>query len=325
MMPLPITAHFPAAPVIPTEPSPAEEFAVLQRTLWADRRLLATDGSRAASPDGEVSVGAAVYDAHSTEALLFRLPPLTTVYLAEAFAILQALHHAVLHDVMDPIILTDSLSVLQALRSHRPTASTPEEIVDIRRLLLAMIYDGGHPHLAWVPAHKDIEPNEAADAAANEARVQGAAVQLRLPPTVYYQAQARALRLDWQRDWEQGLVGRHLFGVLPRLPCRPWFASADVDRPVLAATTRLRIGHSRTPAHLHRCAGLASPQCTLCGADSATALHLVEECAFVDRAFFVGHMEAVELAPTLEQVLLHPVRSAPALKALLGANPLLRF
>jgi len=80
------------------------------------------------------------------DAGLYRLPELWTVFLAEALAIREALRYVATNNISHATILTDSLSVLFALQSSTPTATTHHILVDIR---LA----GLDPELCWVPAH----------------------------------------------------------------------------------------------------------------------------------------------------------------------------
>jgi ribonuclease HI len=327
---LPVFTFFPPAPVIEAgaagDPVDASAtFAALRRGPWRAYHVLATDGSKTPTPGGPSTVGAAGYDAFSLEVDMFRLNPLATVYLAEALAILQTLLRVRAKDIRAPLVLTDCLSVLQALQSSTPDASTPWVVVEIRRLLLQLVREGRAPLLAWVPAHRGIPPNEAADAAANAARTHGVYVEVPLPPSVYYQAQRDHLLHQWQARWATAITGRHLFGLSPAVGRAPWFARVtEHKRRSITALTRLRLGHAPTPAHLHRCAGLESPRCS-CGAASADASHLLEHCLFVDRVFFHDALDTAELQHTLDAVLRNPVAAIPAVTALLGANPTLRL
>lgn len=185
MTDLPVFPFFPPAPVTEANiNSPDGIYLALIKSLWWERYVIATDGSRVEDQDGTAQVGAAAYDATTRYTGLYRLPPLTTVYLAEAYAVLRALQYARAADVQRPLVITDSQSVIRALQSHAPLATTPQLIVDIRRLLITMIREGRSPEISWVPAHKEIGPNEAADAAANIAREVGDDILLPLPATV---------------------------------------------------------------------------------------------------------------------------------------------
>lgn len=179
--------------------------------------------------------------------------------------------------------------------------------------------------MAWVPAHRGVEPNEAADAAANMARVQGVHTTCVLPTATYYGAQREAQRQGWRHEWAVGHNGRHLWGLQEVPPQKPWFEAVKARRPLICSMIRLRIGHAPTPAHLHRCAGAPNALCTRCGADGAGAAHLVDDCEFTGKMEFNEEMEKIGLEPQLAVMLKHPGEALEALKALLKANPHLRL
>lgn len=274
--------------------------------------------------DGTISVGAAVYDTVTLQVGMYILPPLSTVFLAEALAVLKAIQYARNIRMAAPVILTDSKSVLQAVASHTPTATTPREVVEIRRALVSLMREGARPALYWVPAHKGVPPNEAADAAADLAHTEGEETHVTLPPTCFYAAQHQHGLRAWQHAWTTDTKGRHLFGLTPQVGTRPWFSRVEGDRRTLCTLIRLRIGHTAARAHLHRCAGVESPVCQ-CGAPAATATHLYEDCLFVDRMGLEEALEEAGLDRSLQAILQQPAKAIPAMAALLAANPTLRF
>ena len=118
--------------------------------------------------------------------------------------------------------------------------------------------------------------------------------------------------------------GRHLYGLCPQVPSRPWFQRAAGTRRTLSALIRLRIGHTASPAHLHRCAGLESPACQ-CGEREASAPHLYEECPFIDRVALHEALDAAHIGRLVQDAIKKPEQEAPALEELLRYNPELHF
>ena len=331
-MDFPIFTIFPPAPVTEQDvPDTSATFSALLRGHWCGRQMLATDGSRAVNPeDGSATVGAAFIDTITEEKGLFQLHGMSSVFLAEALAILKALQHARDRGYPRPLILTDSMSTLQALRNPRPSASTPPVLVDILRLLRDMYAAGSTPELQWIPAHKGIDPNEMADAAANLARGDGIPGIIFFPPSLFYGAQRSVHAAAWKEEWRQAATGRHLYSLCPSPPPRPWFHRAKASRRAISAVIRLRIGHNHTPAHLHRVAGLAHPGC-ICGAEVADAQHIFNQCLFTDRVEFENEVhqleerEGREVPILLQGLLLQPSTLLEVIGPLLAANPTIRF
>ncbi|KAK3932397.1 putative RNA-directed DNA polymerase from transposon X-element [Frankliniella fusca] len=327
MLPLPVTLFYPPAPVTApggeADTTPNGIFNILLRSLWRDTLVVATDGSRA-SAGPAATVGAAYVLPGQPGGAMFRLPDQATVFLAEAYAILQALQHGRHSPARRIAVVSDSQSVLSAVCSHTPTATTPAVVVDIRRAVRDLLADGRWASLHWVPAHVGIQANEDADVAANAARDLAAVRLLALPPGVFYAAQRDAHAVAWAAFWASSPKGRHLHALTPVPSRRAWFRSLNAPRKGITATIRLRVGHARTPAHLHKVAGRQYPDCQ-CGAAEADAAHLLIACPFVDRAAFWDALQGLDkrfdaTSATLPQLLQRPVLLAQALPALLRAN-----
>jgi len=132
--PLPAHMFFPPVPLTGVDVEDlAATYQHLKRTAWAGRHTLATDGSRAQGPDGTVTVGAALVDESGPVQSLFRLPDLATVFTAELYALQAAVQRALLQGLPSPLLLSDSLSAIQAISSGLPSATTPSSLIAARR------------------------------------------------------------------------------------------------------------------------------------------------------------------------------------------------
>ncbi|XP_023233567.1 uncharacterized protein LOC111633261 [Centruroides sculpturatus] len=82
-----------------------------------------------------------------------------TIFTAEGYAILQAIHH-VTHKKEDAIICSDSKSVIKALHAQHEKSTLIQTINTIlnQRHILSL-----QTKLIWTPAHKGIPINEQAD------------------------------------------------------------------------------------------------------------------------------------------------------------------
>ena len=56
--------------------------------------------------------------------------------------------------------------------------------------------------------------------------------------------------------------GHHFFNVCPRIPIGPWFENFNLHRKLKVHIIRLRLGHTTTPAYLHRIVRRDNPYCS---------------------------------------------------------------
>lgn len=130
-----------------------------------------TDGSRKHSSQ-QTLVGAAVVRKKDgrTDHRTLKLPPHASVFQAEAAAIQEALDWAAEDNEGDITIVTDSLSVLTALRNPTNKGKT---IVDMQRTIEQRQKRGLKVMLHHCRAHQGIQLNEEADEYAKEAAEKG--------------------------------------------------------------------------------------------------------------------------------------------------------
>ena len=123
-----------------------------------------TDGSK--SEDGRVGA-AAVFGKNYENSFKHRLLDGSSIYSAELQAILLALKHVYQSKKWNFLILSDSLSALQALQKQTVDHPLLVQILDLHATL---IKDGKDIIFVWIPSHLGLVGNSAADRAANEAR-----------------------------------------------------------------------------------------------------------------------------------------------------------
>ena len=67
----------------------------------------------------------------------------------------------------------------------------------------------------------------------------------------------------WNEYWNKSskIKSSHLFSILPKVPNEPWFEKMKLFRRISTQITRLRIGHSLTPAYLNKIGVRKDPFC----------------------------------------------------------------
>ena len=132
-----------------------------------------TDGSKDIQSNVTGS-GLAIYSA-SNEPITqekYKLNPYLSVFTAELVAIIMALNWIDREKVQQAVILSDSLSSLQAIQKLS-THSRPDLIHMITRLINKIRLNGQTIELAWIPSHVDIQGNEVADQYAKKGAYSG--------------------------------------------------------------------------------------------------------------------------------------------------------
>jgi ribonuclease HI len=230
---------------------------------YAEFIRIYTDGSK----EG-VKVAAAMV--HKRDVVVqCRLPDHSSIFSAEAKAILLALEFVELQRSDRFVVFSDSLSCLQAIHYAKWSSPFVRDILEKCHFL--SLY-GKEVHFCWIPSHVGIAGNERADSAAKDA-LQFAISDIRLPHTDYKQMVKSYFTNIWQTQWNdnvfnklqpiKGTVGEtKLIGISRRR-----------DEVVLH---RARLGHT----HLTHCFLLKAeeqPQCDSCRC-GLTVEHILLTC-----------------------------------------------
>ena len=238
--------------------------------------LLATDGSK-----DEDGVGYAVVDSRMRTVKSTQSHKLLTIFHAEMLALRQAVEIVAESEPGEYLVLTDSLSSLLSLSNNRISSDQPMVWFEIKRLIGQISERGATVTFMWVPSHRGIPMNEAADLAANQARVNGRTEDYHLTSLdISFPSRRRAMA-HWQTDWNAGTKGRFCYKIIPTVETSPWFTDRNFNRREIVVLSKLISNHSRLPAHLSRNNIVEDATCQ-CGESSATPDHLLFTCGLYD-------------------------------------------
>ena len=249
---------------------PNEQFQAAFREmvdLYKYFRLIFTDGSKS---DESHSVGAAaVCMGNPPKTEKHRLLDASSIYTAELQAIMLAIKQIKQSTETNFLVLSDSLSALQALENNKFDHPL---LVQIRVLLGELFEDDIDVVFAWVPSHIGIRGNSLADRAANEARKD----KVKSTTTVFSDFKPlinKYVHAQWQTSWDEQTENK-LHTVITKIDDElPRCRQRRREEVVLS---RLHIGHSYF-THAYLLKGEDMPYCYACD-EPDTIQHILISC-----------------------------------------------
>ena len=221
-----------------------------------------TDGSKGVAGVGCAVVGEGLQVAE-------RLPTEASVFTAELRAIQLALHHMRRGPPARYLILSDSLSSLQAIKNIQWENPSIAAIITLINTLMINQYE---IVLAWIPSHVGIPGNEQADHLAKGATNYTNTADIKIPHTDYKYTVNRYLLTKWQERWNEETENK-FHRTQPEIKyVKPTYLTRRDD----VAFNRCLIGHSYL-THGYLLRGEAAPQCQHCGC-LLTIKHILVDC-----------------------------------------------
>jgi ribonuclease HI len=225
-----------------------------------------TDGSK---EDAAVAAAAVTESA----VLVKRLPDHSSIFSVEARAILLTLDAAMQSANDRFVVLSDSLSCLQAIQNRKLNNAL---ILDIVCRVHQLVTGGSKVVFMWLPSHVGIGDNSVVDAAAKAAL--NLTVGAGPVPFTDFQAQVGSyVRRKWQTEWDGG-VRNKLHAIQPIIPAATSYRLPRRDELIVH---RLRLGHTHA-THSYLLKGENPPQCSGCSAP-LTVEHLLVSCSVVKK------------------------------------------
>ena len=212
-----------------------------------------TDGSKDPTAN---TVGEAFVVPELGHTSKIKLNPILSVFTTELIAIEHA--WILRGGIQNSVILTDSLSAIQALQNGK-SRSRPDKVDKILSLLNLASTVKFSISIEWIPAHVGIEGNESADMAAKEAMNTGIQDFTRPSKSEIYYTVNNAINKKWQSQWTHNNKGRMLHFGQPtvKTQCDVYSTNRRLD----TVYTRLRLGHCGLGFHHPRSQFSLCPHC----------------------------------------------------------------
>lgn len=231
-----------------------------------------TDGSKLDSGD----TGAAFAAMAGTTPILirkFKLARTSSVFMAELYAIKQAILWSGNKKPATIRIFSDSQSALKAISDR---SNTDPIVHDIHKLIHQFKSAGKSIHFTWIKAHVGIVGNEVADTAAKAAATNKTATRLNYFPLSHAKRQIKQRTLQlWQEDYAmatQGTQTKHFF---------PTIQDIAEFRNKIGLTfniTQIVSGHGYNKSYLKRFNITSDDLCPCDSSSIQDTKHILQDC-----------------------------------------------
>lgn len=204
------------------------------------------------------------------------------------YAILKAIENIEDKFNQNYILYTDSLSSLKTLQKVHPKNHLAQTI---QEKITVIEQNNTHIQFVWIPSHKNIKGNEAADTAAKQATTD------RAPTTARIQTNDVIMMIkDKINSYYFGTWDIENNNKLRSIKSNNKIWISGTNRKTQVITNRLRIGHSRL-THAYLFQKEEPPYCETCKA-RVTIKHIITECKT-----YRSPREQHKIPPTLKEAL----------------------
>lgn len=262
----------------------------------------------------------AYYDSSLNYGRVYKCSNLFSIFSAELLAIYYCIKY--IYDSLDStyvskkfLIISDSMSALQALKSTKIDANLNYIVYEIKSIIhdIRVSHNNVTIELCWVPGHSGILGNELVDTLAQSEFNSSTNICDALVPSsdlVIAIRDSMILRWTNQLNFTRKHKGKWLAEIQQIPSTTAWFEGkgqkAYICRKFYTCISRLRIGHCRLPAHLNRLRLLDTSACEHCSCQIADINHIFLNCPKfnVQRLYFVANCHRL-----LNDLMLYPVNS----------------
>jgi len=262
--------------------------------------------------DGSVSPLSAGYSFYIPELHISfsnNLPPSSSSFTAECYAILEALLFISDLAPNNYLIASDSMSCLQSLISNPFNSKLSPLVFQIKSYIYILKQSNRQIQFLWIPSHIGIHGNETADGLAKAASNTTIPPLAQLPCSDFHPLLSRHITSLWSNHWNN-LPANFAAKYKSIVPCvsnkKTWFYNLDLPRSTIIRFNRLRVGHSLLPDHAYKLGLNDSPLCTLHLTESICDIsHLLFDCPSLHtkRTILINHIKSLYIPPTLPSIL----------------------
>jgi len=262
--------------------------------------------------DGSVSPLSAGYSFYIPELLISfsnNLPPSSSSFTAECYAILEALLFISDLAPNSYLIASDSMSCLQSLTSNPFNSKLSPLVFQIKLFLYTLKQSNHHIQFLWVPSHIGIHGNEAADGLAKAASYSTLPPLAQLPWSDFSPLLSRHITNLWSNHWNNlpaHFASKYKTIVHSVSNKKTWFYNLNLPRSTIIRFNRLRVGHSLLPEHAYKLGLNDSPLCTLHSTESVCDIsHLLFNCPslLTKRTSLMNYFISLRIPPSLPSLL----------------------
>ncbi|XP_026819622.1 uncharacterized protein LOC113558364 [Rhopalosiphum maidis] len=278
-------------------------FTDFLNTNFSNHIIVYTDGS--VSP---LSASFSFYIPELHISFTNNLPPSSSSFTAECYAIIEAL---ILISKLAPnnyLIASDSLSCLLALKSN-PFNSLPSPLaLRIKHVTLTLHQSNYSIQFLWIPSHIGIYGNEVADNLAKSTSSLICPSLTQLPHTDFTPTIRHHIKHLWSSQWSnfpEKFAARYKH-IVPIIPQKIWFNNLHLSRATIVQFNRQRSGHTTLPAHAYKLDLNDSPFCTLHITEMPCDLsHILFECPslYPKRTTLFNSLKPLNISPNLYSIL----------------------
>lgn len=189
------------------------------------------------------------------------LPSKACSFTTESYAILSALEFVKSLNVINVLIISDSLSVLSSLASVPFKKSRSFLTIKIKALIHSLHSMDINVEFLWCPSHVGILGNEVADHLAKLTNSFNRPPILKIPSSDLLSSFRLTIYMAWQDKWSNFSLANWHKSIVPIIPKHPWFYNLPLSRFQISSFSRLRFGHNRLPFHAFNMSLNHSPFC----------------------------------------------------------------
>jgi hypothetical protein len=160
------------------------------------------------------------------------------------------------------LIVTDSMSIINALQTRKVALRTHSLVNETKETCWWLKNNGYEIHMMWIPSHLRVRSNKRA--------YQHAPVR---PPDLLPLSRVRLLE-GWQSGWDGSDMGRYAYSVWSLVSFMPWLRRFDGNQVIISMINRISANNSCLWSHLGQIGIVENPMC-VCALDYEIVDHVL--------------------------------------------------